>query len=97
MVIYKLQLVICCCSNSVIKFVCPPPPPPKKKEPPFLAPAATAMYLHLNKNLVQCTYRVHTCFYIVLIFKIKYIYVITSAINFCNYMYNYTVDPSLTP
>ncbi len=26
----------------------------------------------------------------------KYLYVVTSVINFCNYIYNYTVDPSLT-
>ncbi len=25
----------------------------------------------------------------------KYLHVITSVINFCNYIYNYTVDPSL--
>ncbi len=35
-------------------------------------------------------------FTLYLYFK-KYLYVITSVINFCNYIYNYTVDPSLTP
>ncbi len=34
---------------------------------------------------------VHTCFYIVLILKKKYLYLFTSVINFCNYIYNYTV------
>ncbi len=28
---------------------------------------------------------------------LKYLYVITSVINFNNYIYNYTVDQSLTP
>jgi len=44
--------------------------------------------------LIQWTYCVHTCFYIVLIFK-KYQHVITVATNLCNYICNYTADPSL--
>ncbi len=32
------------------------------------------------------------CFYLK-----KYLYVVTSVINFCNYIYNYTVDQYLTP
>ncbi len=31
------------------------------------------------------------------LYVLKYLYVITSVIHFCNYIYNYTVDPSLTP
>ncbi len=27
----------------------------------------------------------------------KYLHVITSAIHFCKYIYNYTIDPFLTP
>ncbi len=42
-------------------------------------------------HLIQCTYCVHTCFHIVLIFdKI-------AICSYCNYNYNYIVDPSLTP
>ncbi len=32
-------------------------------------------------------------FHIVLIFKIKYLHVITSVIHLCNYIYDYTVGP----
>jgi len=27
----------------------------------------------------------------------KYLHVITAVINFCNYINNYSIDPSLTP
>ncbi len=51
------------------------------------------MYLHLN-DLVQCTYCVHVCFYIVLIcLKIPACNYICN--EFCSYIYNYTVDHHL--
>ncbi len=34
---------------------------------------------------------------IMLIFKQKYLHVIIYVINFWNYIYNYTVDPSFIP
>ncbi len=40
-----------------------------------------------------CTYMFLHCTYILK----KYLYVVISVINFCNYIYNYTVDLSLTP
>ncbi len=42
------------------------------------------------------TYWVHTCFYIAHIFN-KILHVITSVINLCNYISNYTVDTILAP
>ncbi len=43
-----------------------------------------------------CTYMFLHCTYI---FKnrLPILYVVTSVINFCNYIYNYTDDPSIPP
>ncbi len=37
------------------------------------------------------------CVFTLYLYFKKYLHVITSVIDFCNYIYNYTVDPSLTP
>jgi len=63
---------------------------------PWLCKKTVPLLLSIEIHyLIQLTYCVHPCFYIVLIFK-KFLHVITSVINLCNYICNYTVDPSPT-